>query len=173
MPKEFNGVAFGVLALVKNHGENSLCLEQVANQLARFFGVVFGQVRVAAEFPEYFAEGLIANGIGNQVHVFTVAAKTAVQKLERALMNADGGDRAMLYRLADDFFVFVDDSAFDAFKAGESAVRIERIPEDSLEHVASAYACLYISLRVCKVPYRAPVSSLGVERLVDRKHECE
>ena len=96
---------------------------------------------VAAEFPEYFAKCLVTNGIGNQVYVLAVAAKAAVQKLERALMNADGGDRAMLYRLADDFFVLVDDSIFDAFKAGESAVRIECIPEDSLECVACAYGC--------------------------------
>ena len=128
-------------------------------------------MRIAAEFLEHFAKSFVTNGIGNQMYMLAVAAKATVQELECSLMNADGSDRAMLYRLADDFFVFVDDSAFDAFEAGESAVGIERIPEDSLEHVASAYACLYISLRVCKVPYRAPVSSLGMERLIDREHK--
>ena len=145
LSKEFDGIALGVLALVENHREDSLGMEQVTDKFSCFFGVVFGEMRIAAEILENFAEGFVANGIGNQVHVLAVAAKSVVQQFKCSLMDADACDGlsvlgAFRYGFADDFFVFVDDSAFDTFEACEPPVRIQRVPENAFENVTGANA---------------------------------
>ena len=91
--------------------------------------MVFGEARVAAQFPQDFAEGRIADGIGNELHVLAVAAEDAVHQFEGALVDADAcdghpdfgafGDGAF-----DDFLVLEHDAAFDALEVGETAVRI-------------------------------------------------
>ena len=73
--------------------------------------------------------------------MFAVAAKSAVQKFECPLVDANAGNWPKFHGFAYDFFVFVDDSVLDAFKAGESAIGIECVPENAFEHVTSAYAC--------------------------------
>lgn len=174
MSEEFDGVALGVLALVEYHRENSFGVEQVMEKFSCFIGVVFGEVRVAAEILEDFAEGFVANGIGNQMYVFAVAAKSPMQQLECALMDADASNGLAVLGafhdcITDDFFVLVDDSAFDSFETGESTVRIQRVPEDSLENVAGRSACFQIGLRIFEVLYCAAVRPLGMECLVDWK----
>ena len=174
LSEELDGVTLGVPALVEYHRENSFGVEQVTEKFSCFFGVVFGEVRGAAEILEDFAEGFVTNGIGYQVHVFAVAAKSPMQQLKCALMDADSCDGLTVlgaFRdcITDDFFVLVDDPAFDTFEAGESTVRIQRVPEDSLENVAGRSAYFQIGLRIFEVLYRAAVSSLGVECLVDWK----
>lgn len=75
--------------------------------------MVFGEVRIAAEFLEYVAKCGVANGIRDEVYMFAVAAKAAVQQFKRTLVDADGCDGlacggAFCNCIADDFFVFVD-----------------------------------------------------------------
>ena len=81
-PEQLDGVPLGVAALVVHHREDAFCLEQVADESPGLFGVVFGEVRVAAEVFEALAEGLVADGIGNQVDMLAVAAECAVQEFE-------------------------------------------------------------------------------------------
>ena len=78
LSKEFDGVALGVLALVENHREDSFGVEQVTEKFSCFFGVVFGEVRIAAETLKNFAEGFVAYGVGNQVDMLAVAAEGSV-----------------------------------------------------------------------------------------------
>ncbi len=90
--------------------------------------MVFGEVLVAAEILEDFAEGDVADGVGDEVDVFAVTAECAVQKFEGTLMNANAGNGGVLIGaicdgVADDVFVFVLDSFFNVFETGESAVR--------------------------------------------------
>lgn len=103
--------------------------------------MIFGQVRIAAEVFEDFAECHVADGVGDEVYVFAVAAKSAVQKFECALVDADACDGGVLFSticdgVLDDVFVFVDDSFFNAFETCEPTVGFERIPENAFECVA-------------------------------------
>ena len=144
LPEERDGVALGVLALVEYHREDALGAEELADEFARLFGVVFGEVRVAAQFLEHIAEGGVADGIGDELHVFAVAAEGAVHQFERPLVDADAGDgHALLGAIgdgvADEFLVLVDDAVGGALDAGEAAVRVKRIPEDALEYVARGH----------------------------------
>ena len=101
----------------------------------------FAQQDVECLCPECIASGKAAEKFdGEFVDGCNVGEVSGEEKLECSLVNADGSNWAKLYCLADDFFVLVDNSAFDAFKAGESSVRIERIPKNSLEHVAGGNA---------------------------------
>ena len=67
-----------MLALINDHREDSLGAEKLADKATGFVGMVFGEVFVAAEFLEYFAECRVTDGISNEVDVFVVAAKAAV-----------------------------------------------------------------------------------------------
>ena len=113
--------------MIDDHREDALGTEEFADEAACFVGVVFGEVRVAAEFLEDVAEGGVADGIGDEVYVFAVAAKAAVHEFECALMDADGGDGgicacALRDGVADDVLVFENDLFFDALEARKSAV---------------------------------------------------
>ena len=187
-PEQLDGVPLGVLALVVDHREDAFCLEQVADEPPGLFGVVFGEVRVAAEVFEALAEGLVADGIGNQVDMLAVTAECAVQELEGTLVDADSCDGfpglgAFGDGVLDDFFVLVDDAAGDAFEAGEAAVRIECVPVDAAEHVLRGdslqrvpeTAGVLFGVFPCQgeVVYDAPVGPFGVECLVYREDEGE
>ena len=89
--------------------------------------MIFGQVRIAAEVFEDFAECDVADGICNEVYVFAVAAKSAVQKFECTLVDADACDGGVSFcticdGVADDMLVLVHDSLFNALETCESAV---------------------------------------------------
>ena len=58
------------------------------------------------------------------MNILAIAAEAAVQKLERPLVDADGGDGTLPECVSDDVLVFEDDSLLDAFEACESTVRI-------------------------------------------------
>ena len=82
--------------------------------------MVFGEVRVAAECFEYISECGVAYGICNQVYVFAIAAKTAVQEFERSLMDTDGGNGGVLANafsncIADNVLVFINDVICSVF----------------------------------------------------------
>ena len=121
-------VPFGVLALIDDHGEDSFGAEKFADDATRFVGMVFGKVRIAAEFLENVTESRVADGVCNEVYVFAVAAKAAVHELESALVDADACDGGVCFgtfcnRIANDVLVFVHDSFFNALETGESAIR--------------------------------------------------
>ena len=170
--------------MVIDHREDTLGAEEFADEPASFFGVVFCEVRVAAEFRKYVAEGNVSDGIGDEVHVLAVAAKHAVHELEGTLVDADARDGNAFFRAFgngafDDVLVLEHDAAFHALEAGEAAVRIQRVPEDAAEHVASghflqgagAVLTCNIHASIFQMFFHPPVGTLGVERLVDR--ECD
>ena len=188
-----------MLALVDAHCENAFCAEKFTDQASCFIGMIFSQVWIAAEIFENFAECDVADGVGDEVDVFAVAAKCAVQKLEGALVNADACDGGILLGaicdgIANDVFVFVNDSFFNAFETGESAVGFECIPEDAFECVARIYcrkriwvwafhivrhfvsivAFPYnVFLCGCQVFFNAPVGALLVQSFVNRENDCK
>ena len=117
-----------MLALIDDHREDSLGAEKFADESARFVGMVFGEVRVAAEFLENVAESRVADGVGDEVYVFAVTAKATVHQFKCSLMDADASDGGVCFGtfsdgIANDVLVFVHDSFFNALEAGESAVR--------------------------------------------------
>ena len=90
--------------------------------------MVFGKVRVTAEFLENVTECCVANGVCNQMDVFAVTAEAAVHQFECSLMDADACDGGVCFGtfgdgVANDVLVFVHDSFFNALEVGESAVR--------------------------------------------------
>ena len=99
-------------------------------------------------------------------------------------MNADGGDGgaclgAFCDGVADDFLVFINDALFDTLESCKSSVRVQRIPEDSFENIASfkdtewSRSVVGVCFGVREVPFDAPVCSLGMLRLVDRECNCK
>ena len=161
--------------------------------------MIFCQVRVAAEVFEDFAECHVADGVGDEVDVFAVAAEGAVHEFECALVDADACDRDVLFGaicdgFTDDILVFVNDSFFDAFEMCKSAVGFECIPEDAAECVASIYCRKRIWVRAfhiarhfvsivafpynvflcsCQVLFDAPVGALLVQSLVNWENDCK
>ena len=116
-----------MLALIDDHREDSFGAEKFADEAACFVGMVFGKVRVAAEFLENVSESSVADGIRNQVYMFAVAAKAAVHEFECALVDADACDGGILLGaisdgVKNDVLVFVDDSFFYVLETRESAV---------------------------------------------------
>ena len=73
-----------MLSLVVDHREDSLGAEKLADKAARFFGVVFGEARVAAQFPQDFAEGRIADGIGKLLKADINNFKPIIEGILRA-----------------------------------------------------------------------------------------